>query len=108
MRLRIRGRRSAALAALLALAVAAPLTANAAPGGADRAPRAAATAADEDTRQYEIPLRDDRAARTALARTGVAIDEVDARAVVVSADAAEAAALREAGYELKPLAGPPK
>ncbi|MFI1679456.1 M14 family metallopeptidase [Streptomyces sp. NPDC020607] len=108
MRLRIRGRRSAALAALLALAVAAPLTANASTGQADPAPRSAATAADEETRQYEIPLRDDRAARTALARTGVAIDEVDARAVVVSADAAEAAALRKAGYELRPLAGPPK
>ncbi|MFH8607943.1 M14 family metallopeptidase [Streptomyces sp. NPDC018029] len=108
MRLRIRGRRSAALAALLALALAAPLTANASSGDAGQAPRSAATAADEETRQYEIPLRDDRAARTALARTGVAIDEVDAHAVVVSADAAEAAALRRAGYELRPLAGPPK
>ncbi|QES43556.1 carboxypeptidase [Streptomyces venezuelae] len=109
MRLRIRGRRSAALAALLALAVAAPLTANASTGQTDPAPRSAATAADEEeTRQYEVPLRDDRAARTALARTGVAIDEVDARAVVVSANAREAAKLRESGYELKPLAGPPK
>ncbi|MEU6125027.1 M14 family metallopeptidase [Streptomyces sp. NPDC047123] len=108
MRLRIRGRRSAALAALLALAVAAPLTANAAPGDADRTSPKAATAADEDTRQYEIPLADDRAARTALARTGITIDEVDARSVVVSADAAEAASLRGSGYELKALAGPPK
>ncbi|MFI2616020.1 M14 family metallopeptidase [Streptomyces sp. NPDC018584] len=108
MRLRIRGRRSAALAALLALAVAAPLTANAAP--ADPAGRGTAATADdtETTRQYEIPLADDRAARTALARTGVAIDEVDARAVVVSADGGEAARLRAAGYELKALAGPPK
>ncbi|WP_399928878.1 M14 family metallopeptidase [Streptomyces kanamyceticus] len=108
MRLRIRGRRSAALAALLALAVAAPLTANAAP--ADPAARGTAATADdtETTRQYEIPLADDRAARTALARTGVAIDEVDTRAVVVSADGREAARLRAAGYELKALAGPPK
>ncbi|MFF1379563.1 M14 family metallopeptidase [Streptomyces sp. NPDC058308] len=108
MRLRIRGRRSAALATLLTLALAAPLTANAAPGSDDRTAGSAATAADEETRQYEIPLRDDRAARTALARTGVAIDEVDARAVVVSADARQAAKLRESGYELRPLAGPPK
>ncbi|MEU6989637.1 M14 family metallopeptidase [Streptomyces sp. NPDC046465] len=110
MRLRIRGRRSAALATLLTLALAAPLTANASPTStpSGRTAPSGATAADEETRQYEIPLRDDRAARTALARTGVAIDEVDARAVVVSADARQAAALRESGYELKPLAGPPK
>ncbi|MEU7579326.1 M14 family metallopeptidase [Streptomyces sp. NPDC041068] len=108
MRLRIRGRRSAALAVLLALAVAAPMTANASSGSADQAPRSAATAADEETRQYEIPLRDSRAARTELARTGVAIDEVDARAVVVSADGREAAKLRELGYELKALPAPPK
>ncbi|MEV0119848.1 M14 family metallopeptidase [Streptomyces sp. NPDC050844] len=107
MRLRIRGRRSAALAALLALAVAAPITANAAPDPAE--PTSRSTAADDnETRQYQIPLGDDRAARTALARTGVAIDEVDARSVVVSADGREAARLRDAGYELKALAGPPK
>ncbi|MFG2500283.1 M14 family metallopeptidase [Streptomyces sp. NPDC048441] len=107
MRLRIRGRRSASLAVLLALAVAAPITANASPDSADRTSRSTA-ADDNETRQYEIPLSDDRAARTALARTGVAIDEVDARAVVVSADGREAAKLREAGYELKALAAPPK
>lgn len=108
MRLRIRGRRSAALAALLALAVAAPITANASPGPADQSPRKTAATDDNEIRQYEIPLRDDRAARTALARTGVAIDEVDARAVVVSADGQEAAELRRLGYKLKALAGPPK
>ncbi|MEU4800280.1 M14 family metallopeptidase [Streptomyces sp. NPDC023327] len=107
MRLRIRGRRSATLAALLALAVA-PLTATAAP--ADPAdPGAKSTAADDEAiRQYEIPLTDGRAARTALARTGVAVDEVHARSVVVSADGREAARLRESGYALKALAGPPK
>jgi hypothetical protein len=107
MRLRIRGRRSASLAVLLALAVAAPITANATPDSAG--PTSRSTAADDnETRQYEIELGDDRAARTALARTGVAIDEVDARSVVVSADGREAAGLRDAGYELKALAGPPK
>ncbi|MEU7643438.1 M14 family metallopeptidase [Streptomyces huasconensis] len=109
MRLRIRGRRSAALAALLALAVAAPLTANASPSSAAPDSRGPAVTDDGDTtRQYEIPLADDRAARTALARTGVTIDEAHARAVVVSADGREAARLRAAGYELKALAGPPK
>ncbi|MFF1694124.1 M14 family metallopeptidase [Streptomyces sp. NPDC058257] len=111
MRLRIRGRRPAALAVLLALAVAAPITANASPDSTDRrtASRDTAPAAtDDETRQYEIPLGDDKAARTALARTGVTIDEVDARAVVVSADGGEAARLRDAGYELKALAGPPR
>ncbi|MBM7173200.1 zinc carboxypeptidase [Streptomyces sp. G44] len=106
MRLRIRGRRPAALAALLALAVAAPLTASASPSSAT--PGSAVAGDGETTRQYEIPLTDDRAARTALARTGVTIDDVDARAVVVSADGGEAARLRAAGYELKALAGPPK
>lgn len=107
LRIRTRGRRSAALAVLLALAVAAPITANASPDSTERTARS--TAADsEETRQYEIPLGDDRAERTALARTGVAIDEVHARAVVVSADTREAARLRDAGYELKALAGPPK
>ncbi|MGB8942729.1 MAG: M14 family metallopeptidase [Streptomyces sp.] len=108
MRLRIRGRRSTAIAVLLALAVAAPITANASPDSADRTAARETAADDNETRQYEIQLGDNRAARTALARTGVAIDEIDARSVVVSADGREAAGLRDSGYELKALAGPPK
>ncbi|MEU5000820.1 M14 family metallopeptidase [Streptomyces sp. NPDC021622] len=111
MRLRIRrhlrGRRSAALAAVLALAVAAPLTANAAP--ADPAPRRTAAAEDEQkTEQYEISTHSTPATRTKIARTGVSIDDFDSHVVTVSATAAQVRELRAQGYELKELAAPPK
>ena len=104
MRLRIRGRRSATLAALLALAVAAPLSVNATPAGADPAPT---TAAEEVIRQYEIAGPSTPAARTALAATGVSVDEVDARSVVVSANAEQLRRLKALGYTPKALPGPP-
>lgn len=108
MRLRIRGKRSAALAAMLALAVAAPLTANASDSSSPAAKKAAAaTAADEDVRQYSIPGPSTPAARTAVAATGVSIDEADDHAVVVTADAAQAKKLRALGYTLKVLPAPP-
>ncbi|TXS08123.1 zinc carboxypeptidase, partial [Streptomyces sp. ms191] len=100
MRLRIRGRRSATLAALLALAVAAPLSVNATPAGADPAPTAAA---EEVIRQYEIAGPSTPAARTALAATGVSVDEVDARSVVVSANAEQLRRLKALGYTPKVL-----
>ncbi|MFE0136415.1 M14 family metallopeptidase [Streptomyces sp. NPDC059037] len=110
MRLRIRrhlrGRRSAALAAVLALAVAAPLTANAAP--ADPAPRRTAAAEEEKTAQYEISTHSTPATRTEIARTGVSIDDFDSHVVTVSANAAQVRELRAQGYELKALAAPPK
>lgn len=102
-RIRGRGRRAAALAALLALAVAAPITAK-----ATTPERTAPTASDEEQiRQYEIKGPADAAARTALAATGVSIDEVDARSVVVSANGAQASELRARGYTLKALPAPP-
>ncbi|MFD9881339.1 M14 family metallopeptidase [Streptomyces alboflavus] len=108
MRLRIRGKRSAALAAMLALAVAAPLSANASDSSSPSARKAAAaTAADEDVRQYSIPGPSTPAARTAVAATGVSIDEADDHAVVVTADAAQARKLRALGYTLKVLPAPP-
>lgn len=108
MRLRIRGKRSAALAAMLALAVAAPLSANASDSSSPSAKKAAAaTAADEDVRQYSIPGPSTPAARTAVAATGVSIDEADDHAVVVTADAAQAKKLRALGYKLKVLPAPP-
>ncbi|MFE6401811.1 M14 family metallopeptidase [Streptomyces alboflavus] len=108
MRLRIRGKRSAALAAMLALAVAAPLSANASDSSSPSAKKAAAaTAADEDVRQYSIPGPSTPAARTAVAATGVSIDEADDHAVVVTADAAQARKLRALGYTLKVLPAPP-
>ncbi|MFE0422763.1 M14 family metallopeptidase, partial [Streptomyces sp. NPDC058953] len=48
-----------------------------------------------------------RAQRTKLAATGVAIDEVDAHAVVVSASPSQARKLRALGYRLTALPGPP-
>ncbi|WP_405998815.1 M14 family metallopeptidase [Streptomyces sp. NBC_00829] len=103
-RIRGRGRRAAALAALLALAVAAPITAK-----ATTPERTAPTASDEEQiRQYEIKGPADAAARTALAATGVSIDEVDARSVVVSANGAQAKQLRARGYTLKALPAPPE
>ncbi|KAK1181798.1 M14 family metallopeptidase [Streptomyces sp. NBS 14/10] len=111
MRLRIRGRRATALTALLTLALAAPVAAQA--DGSGSAPRAAAaadpsadTSADESVRQYEISGPATPAERSSIAATGVSIDEVDARSVVVTADAAQARELRSRGYDLTPLAAP--
>ncbi|NUS85043.1 MAG: zinc carboxypeptidase [Streptomyces sp.] len=111
MRLRIRGRRATALTALLTLALAAPVAAQA--DGSGSAPRAAAaadasadTSADESVRQYEISGPATPAERSSIAATGVSIDEVDARSVVVTADAAQARELRSRGYDLTPLTAP--
>ncbi|GAA2783610.1 M14 family metallopeptidase [Streptomyces showdoensis] len=107
MRLRIRGRRSAALAGLLALALAAPISALATPAGADPAPAAATRGGDEVIRQYEIAGPATPAERTALTATGVSIDEVDAGHVVVSANAQQAAHLKSLGYKPVALPAPP-
>ncbi|MER8033491.1 M14 family metallopeptidase [Streptomyces hydrogenans] len=100
-----RGRRSATLAALVALALAAPLSALSSPAGAD--PATAARGGEEVIRQYEIAGPSTPAARSALTATGVSIDEVDARSVVVSADARELARLKALGYEPVALPAPP-
>lgn len=107
MRLRIRGRRSAALAGLLALALAAPVSALTTPAGADPAPTAVTRDGDEVIRQYEIAGPATAAERTALTATGVSIDEVDARSVVVSADARQVAHLKSLGYRPVALPAPP-
>ncbi len=100
-----RGRRSATLAALVALALAAPLSALSSPAGADQP--TAARGGEEVIRQYEIAGPSTVAARTALAATGVSIDEVDARSVVVSADARQLARIEALGYEATALPAPP-
>ncbi|WP_282696939.1 M14 family metallopeptidase [Streptomyces sp. CC208A] len=99
------GRRSATLAALVALALAAPLSALSSPAGADQA--TAARGGEEVIRQYEIAGPSTTAARTALTATGVSIDEVDARSVVVSADERQLGRLKALGYEPVALPGPP-
>ncbi|GAA2640059.1 M14 family metallopeptidase [Streptomyces vastus] len=110
MRLRIRGRRTAFLGTLLALALAAPISAttsaSGAPGGAP-AP-VAASEADDEVRQYEIHLHNSSAAtRTAIARTGVTVDEADEETVVVSGRASQAKKLSQLGYEISPLGAAP-
>ncbi|MEU2241606.1 M14 family metallopeptidase [Streptomyces sp. NPDC018338] len=109
MRRPTRGRRSATLAALVALALAAPLSALSSPAGADPAPTAAriAAGAEEVIRQYEIAGPSTPAARTALTATGVSIDEVDARSVVVSANTEQLMNLKALGYKPVALPGPP-
>ena len=113
MRLRTRGRRVTALAALLSLALAAPIAAQAddpAPGRATSADAAADAvphaAADENVRQYEIAGPASAAERSAVAATGVSIDETDARSVVVTADSAQVKRLQALGYRLTALPGP--
>ncbi|MEU6681568.1 M14 family metallopeptidase [Streptomyces sp. NPDC046832] len=111
MRLRTRGagartgRRTAALAGLLALALAAPLSATTDDAAADSARKPAASA--DDVRQYEIHLRSTAADRTALQRTGVSVDEVHSHGVVVSGRADQIRKLRAQGYEVSPLGAVP-
>ncbi|NUR64127.1 MAG: zinc carboxypeptidase, partial [Streptomyces sp.] len=109
MRLRTRGsgarggRRTAAFAALLALALAAPLTSMDA--SADSAAKAAPSS--DDIRQYEIHQRTTPVTRTAIQETGVTVDEADEETVVVSGRADQIKKLRRLGYEVQPLGTAP-
>ncbi|MFI6205832.1 M14 family metallopeptidase [Streptomyces sp. NPDC051041] len=105
MRLRIRGRRSAALAALLALALAAPLSATATQATADSAAEAAPAA--DDIRQYEVRTPSDARSRTALQQAGVTVDEAGDRTVVVSGRTGQIRKLRQLGYDVTPLGAVP-
>ncbi|MFE9994411.1 M14 family metallopeptidase [Streptomyces avermitilis] len=111
MRLRIRGRgsrsgrRTAALATLLALALAAPVG-----GAATDATATGARASDpsaDDVRQYEIHQSTTPVTRTAIQQTGVTVDEADEETVVVSGRAAQIKKLRGLGYDLSPLGSAP-
>ncbi|WP_329031842.1 M14 family metallopeptidase [Streptomyces sp. NBC_01725] len=108
MRLRVREARwrAATLAAMLALAVAVPFTAEAAPPDPKAAPESP-VAAEERVRQYEIPGVADVMGRTALASSGVSVDEAGERSTVVSATDTQARQLRAEGYRLDVLPGPP-
>ncbi|WP_381802316.1 M14 family metallopeptidase [Streptomyces niveus] len=108
MRLRVREARwkAATLAAMLALAVAVPFTAEAAPPDPKAAPESP-IAAEERVRQYEIPGVADVLGRTALASAGVSVDEAGERSTVVSATDTQARQLRAEGYRLDVLPGPP-
>ncbi|MFV8129192.1 M14 family metallopeptidase [Streptomyces syringium] len=92
MRLRSQGRWATALAALLTLALAAP----------------ASPTTGEQAHEYEVTGARTAAERTALAATGASVDAVRERSVVITADDAQADAVRRLGYRLKRLAGPPE
>ncbi|OQD52503.1 carboxypeptidase [Streptomyces phaeoluteigriseus] len=100
------GRRTAALAALMALALAAPISATATNAAAGSAAKPAASA--DDIRQYEIHVHHSTAQmRTAIAGSGVSVDEADEETVVVSGRADQIRKLRAQGYEVAPLGAAP-
>ncbi|MGW7421345.1 M14 family metallopeptidase [Streptomyces sp. NPDC054813] len=109
MRLRMRGSgargRTAALGALLALALAAPVSATATHASADST-RPAPPSAD-DVRQYEIHQSTTPVTRAAIQQTGVTVDEADEETVVVSGRAPQIAALKRLGYDVTPLGAAP-
>ncbi|MFI9548380.1 M14 family metallopeptidase [Streptomyces sp. NPDC052016] len=100
------GRRTAALAALMALALAAPLSATATDAAAGSAPKAAAGV--DDIAQYEIHIHHSTPQmRTAIAASGVSVDEADEETVVVSGRADQIRKLRAQGYEVAPVGAAP-
>ncbi|MFF9521598.1 M14 family metallopeptidase [Streptomyces achromogenes] len=103
MRLR---RRTAALGALLALALAAPVSAGLDQAGADSV--RGVPAADDDIRQYEIHQRTTPVTRTAIQAAGVTVDEADEESVVVSGRAEQAEKLRRMGYDVQPVGAAPQ
>lgn len=105
MRLHRRGRRTVTLATLLALTLAAPLTAAATHATATGA-KALAPSAD-DIRQYEIHQSTTPVTRTAIQQTGVTVDEADEETVVVSGRADQVKKLRQLGYEVSLLGSAP-
>ncbi|MFG3013444.1 M14 family metallopeptidase [Streptomyces cinerochromogenes] len=112
MRLRIRGsgarggRRTAALGALLALALAAPVSAGLGHASADSVRRVGSV--DDDVRQYEIHQGTNAVTRTAIQATGVTVDEADEESVVVSGRAEQISRLRRMGYDVQPLGDVPQ
>ncbi|MEU0113150.1 M14 family metallopeptidase [Streptomyces bobili] len=100
------GRRTAALAVLMALALAAPVSATATNAAAGSAANPAASA--DDIRQYEIHVHHSTSQmRTAIAASGVSVDEADEETVVVSGRADQIKRLRAQGYEVAPLGAAP-
>ncbi|WP_119580705.1 M14 family metallopeptidase [Streptomyces europaeiscabiei] len=118
MRLRIRGRsatpggtgrrsgrRDAALATLLTLALAAPVAATTTDATATSAERPRASA--DDIRQYEVHMHSDSKSRTALQQAGVTVDDADDHSVFVSGRADQIKKLRQQGYEITALGAAP-
>ncbi|MFJ6772840.1 M14 family metallopeptidase [Kitasatospora sp. NPDC091257] len=117
MRLPRRGKPAAATAVLLALALATPLTAQAAPDrpstpapvtgfGIDTGIDTGIGIGSDTARQYRLDGPRTVAERTAVAATGVSVDAVLPEAVVVTATPAEADRLRALGWSPVALPGP--
>jgi carboxypeptidase T len=112
MRLRIRGagarggRRTAALGTLLALALAAPVSAAVGSAGADGVREV--TMSGDDVLQYEIHQSTTPVTRTAVQAAGVTVDEADEETVVVSGRPAQIRRLRRLGYDVQPLGAAPR
>ncbi|QKW10903.1 zinc carboxypeptidase [Streptomyces sp. NA04227] len=105
MRLKqLRGRRTTAVAALLTMALAVPIAAQA---DEDSPHNGEAKASAEVPRQYEVKGADTAAERTKLARTGVSVDAARKGSVVITADSAQLKKVHALGYATKDLGGPP-
>ncbi|GGL07309.1 M14 family metallopeptidase [Streptomyces flaveus] len=108
MRLRTRGRRTAFLGTLLALALAAPITATTTSvSGAPGTAPVAASEADREIRQYEVHMHSDSKSRTALQKSGVTVDDSDDHTVFISGRADQVKKLRQLGYEVTPMGAAP-
>ncbi|MER6156229.1 M14 family metallopeptidase [Streptomyces sp. NPDC001868] len=99
------GRRTAALATLLALALAAPVAATTTDATATSAERPKASA--DDIRQYEVHMHSDSKSRTALQQAGVTVDDADDHSVFISGRADQVKKLKQQGYEVTPLGAAP-
>ncbi|MFJ6786356.1 M14 family metallopeptidase [Streptomyces angustmyceticus] len=107
MRPRLRGGRTTVLAALLSLALAAPIAAAQDRTAPAAGPAAGTAAHPEPPHQYEVTGPATPAQRTALTATGATVDEVHAGKVVITADRAQARAVRQLGHTLRRLPDPP-
>lgn len=89
------------------LGAAAPPDASAAgPAGSARVAPAVRAVDPAPSRQYQVDGPADVAQRSAVARTGAAIDEVHGRSLVVTATPREVAAIRALGFKVTELAPP--
>ncbi|MYV95940.1 M14 family zinc carboxypeptidase [Streptomyces sp. SID1034] len=102
-----RGRRTA-VAALITLALAAPVNAHAQEPQSHRSPTTIERTPNAIPRQYEVRDADNTAARTLIASTGAAVDEARRNSVVITARPEQLLRVHQLGYTTQKLAGPPK
>ncbi|MDX6346031.1 MAG: carboxypeptidase, partial [Streptomyces sp.] len=100
------GRRATATAALLALALAGSLAAQADASPPAAGDRSVAAPADESVKQYEVAGPRTYADRNRLTATGASLDAVLEHTVVITATAAQARKVTALGYRLAVLEQP--